>query len=158
MKSRQVQTLPQFTFTKEGYETAKAKYSVLLDERKVAVADLSKARDMGDLSENGWYKAAKFKLGFIDRQLRELKHQIKYGKVSGEKIAGVVGVGSRVVLVSRGNEETYSIVGEYEGNPGEKKLSSVSPLGRSLIGKKVGDTIGISAPGGTSSYTILKII
>ena len=114
--------IPVIQFTKDGYEAAKTKYAAFLDERKLAVLDLSKARDMGDLSENGWYKAAKFKLGFLDRQLRELKYQIKYGKVSDDKTAGVISVGSAVVLVSHGKEETYNIVGEYEGNPGEKKL------------------------------------
>src|SRR3989344_1325738 len=145
--------IPVIQFTKDGYEAAKTKYAAFLDERKLAVLDLSKARDMGDLSENGWYKAAKFKLGFLDRQLRELKYQIKYGKVSDDKTAGVISVGSAVVLVSHGKEETYNIVGEYEGNPGEKKLSSVSPLGRSLIGKRVGDTMEISAPAGRVSYS-----
>lgn len=155
MKTRK--DVPVIQFTREGYERVKAKYASLQAERKLAVVDLSKAREMGDLSENGWYKAAKFKLGFIDRQLRELKYQIKYGKVSVEKTAGVVGVGSSVVLVSRGKEEIYNIVGEYEGSPAERKLSSVSPLGKALLGKRVGDTVSISAPAGMSSYTVLKI-
>ncbi|MBI4097300.1 MAG: transcription elongation factor GreA [Candidatus Levybacteria bacterium] len=155
MKTRR--DIPVIQFTKEGYDAVKKKHDELLVDRGAAVADLSKARDMGDLSENGWYKAAKFKLGFIDRQLRELKHQIQYGKVSQEKNTGIVSVGSSVLLVSRGNEERYSIVGEYEGNPAEKKLSSVSPLGKALLGKKVGDKIAVSVPAGMSSYTILKI-
>lgn len=152
-----IRIIPTISFTKEGYEAVKKKYDSLLSERKPAVEDLRKARELGDLSENGWYKAAKFKLVFIDRQLRELSYQIKYGKVSEEKTVGVVCVGSSVLLASRGNEERYSIVGEYEGNPGEKKLSSVSPLGKALLGKKIGDTIVISVPAGISSYTILKI-
>lgn len=152
-----IRNIPVIRFTREGYEGVKAKYAALLDERKLAVVDLSKAREMGDLSENGWYKAAKFKLGFIDRQLRELKYQIKYGKVSDQKTVGIISVGSTVVLASKGREETYNIVGEYEGNPAERKLSSVSPLGKALLGKKVGDTIHISVPAGTSSYTVLKI-
>ncbi len=151
-------SIRSISFTKEGYEAVKNKHQSLQANRKLAVEDLKKARELGDLSENGWYKAAKFKLGFIDRQLRELKHQIQYGRVSGNKTSGVVNIGNTVVLTSNGKEDIYNIVGEYEGNPGERKLSSVSPLGRSLIGKKVGDTIEISAPGGTSSYTILKII
>lgn len=145
-------------FTREGYDAVKKKHDELLVDRGAAVVDLSKARDMGDLSENGWYKAAKFKLVFIDRQLRELKHQIQYGRVSDKKTAGIVNVGSTVVLTSGGIEETYSIVGEYEGNPGEKKLSSISPLGKALLSKRIGDTVNISAPAGMSSYTILKIV
>ncbi len=145
------------SFTKEGYEAVKNKHQSLQAKRKLAVEDLKKARELGDLSENGWYKAARFKLNFIDRQLRELKHQIRYGKVTEVKQEGVVTVGVSVVLANSGKEVTYSIVGEYEGNPGERKLSSVSPLGKALLNKRVGDTVSISAPAGTSSYTILKI-
>lgn len=155
MKARR--DIPIIQFTKEGYEAAKKKYEALLAERKPAVEDLKKAREMGDLSENGWYKAAKFKLGFIDRQLRELKIQLQYGKVIARSKHNTVGVGSSVLLDDGKHRISYHIVGEFEANPAERKLSLVSPIGKALVGKRRGETVVIHAPVGRISYTVVDI-
>jgi len=76
-----MQKLPSYSFTKEGYGDIKKEYEELLMKRPAAVADLAKARAMGDLKENGYYKAARMKLNSIDHRLRELKHYIRFARV-----------------------------------------------------------------------------
>lgn len=143
-------------FTKEGYEKLLTEQTDLIESRKVAVEDLAKARAMGDLSENGYYKSARAKLSSIDRRFRELKHLIRFGKVKEAAIDGTVDIGSIVVLQTGTIERTFSIVGGYESNPSEGKLSHISPLGSSLIGKRKGDVVNIKTPSGNIAYTIVS--
>ena len=126
-------------------------------KRPAAVTDLAKARNMGDLSENGYYKAARFKLSDIDRRLRQLKHMLRYAKIAEKSQSSVVEVGSTVIVTDGSTEKTYHIVGGHESNPKEQKLSHYSPIGKALLGKKAGDTITISIPAGDITLTIKTI-
>lgn len=150
-------TVEPILFTKGGFEALKKDYAALLASRPAAVEDLRKAREMGDLRENGWYKAAKQKLVFMDRQLREMRHQLRYGQVREKTVTDIVDIGSTVTVSDGENEIGYAIVGEYEGDPGLRKLSNVSPLGRALIGKRAGEVVTFQAPAGEKKYTIKKI-
>lgn len=145
-------------FTKEGYENLKAEQAKLVTSRKDAVIDLSKARAMGDLSENGYYRAAKFKLSDIDRTLRHLKRLIKDGKISTPTHHETVGFGTSVTIHDGKKNQTYMIVGEYEANPSLGKISHVSPLGKSLMGKKPKEIASFQSPSGTSQFTIVSIL
>ncbi|MBU2632121.1 GreA/GreB family elongation factor [Patescibacteria group bacterium] len=145
-------------FTKQGYEKIKEDNIQLEEERKDAVLDLKKAREMGDLSENGYYKAARFKLGDIDRGLRKLSYLIKYGKVAEKPQADVLGIGSKVRVEFNGEEKTYEIVGEQEANPLLGKISYLSPLGKELIGKKELDEVIMIAPMGKKKFLIKTIL
>src|ERR1700745_3084312 len=87
-------------FTKSGYEKLKADYEAVRLSRPAVVEDVKKARDMGDLSENGYYKASKAKLSFIDRQLRQMAFSLKQAVVIDDVRIGSVGIGSKVFLVS----------------------------------------------------------
>lgn len=144
-------------FTKAGFDTIKKEQEDLLASRPAAVEDLKKAREMGDLSENGYYKGARAKLSSIDHRLRVLAHMIRFAKVQEVGATGVVEIGATVHLKSDNGEIAYMIVGEQEANPSEKKISHVSPLGKALLGKKKGDVIHFETPRGTTIFTITSL-
>lgn len=144
-------------FTKEKYKNNQKAYQDLLNKRKIAVMQLSKAREMGDLSENGYYKASKSALISIDHNLRKLSNFIKYGSIINFVNRGFVEIGCTVTLKIDNKLETYSIVGKEEADPKLGKISNVSPLGKSLLGKRIGDNIELLTPSGKANYTILKI-
>ena len=144
-------------FTKEGYNKLKEEKDRLLNERPDAVMHLKKAREMGDLSENGYYKSSRQKLNQIDARLRYLTHMLRYGTIIETKQSGIVELGSTVVLFDGKQEVTYQIVGGEESNPSQGSVSYKSPLGSALIGKKVGEKVPFHAPMGTITYTLRKI-
>ena len=150
--------MKQIIFTKNGFEEVQKEYTTLLDSRPAAVEDLKKAREMGDLSENGYYKGARAKLSQIDARLRHLKYLLRFGKVKEVGSATNIDIGTTVVLESDGKIMEYTIVGEHEANPSEKKISHKSPLGNVLMGKKPHDTVSITTPTGQKSYKIQKIM
>lgn len=149
-----MKTIP---FTKAGYEQLQQEQKDIAEKRKEAVEDLSKARAMGDLSENGYYKAARFKLTGIDRRIREIKYLLRFGKIIQKSSGNTITEGSTVVLSDKTTDTTYMLVGEYEVDPLNKKISSKSLLGSILMGKKVGDTAELSAPKGKQTFIIKKV-
>jgi transcription elongation factor GreA len=145
-------------FTKQGYENLKLEYQKLKDERPAAVVDLSKARAMGDLKENGYYQAARRKLSSIDFNLRRISLELKQAVIVDEASNGSVDIGSTVTLENQDGKITYHIVGDLEANPSEKKISLNSPLGKALAGKKSGENITIEIPKGIFVYKITNIV
>ncbi len=144
-------------FTKEGLEKVKREYEELLVIRKPAVLELKRAREMGDLSENGLYHAAKANLRSIDSRTRRLSNMIKLADVY-EAPKNQIGIGSKVIVSDQGKETEYDIVGDYEADPLKHKISPNSPIGRALVGKKLGDEIEITTPRGTVKLQIKKIL
>jgi transcription elongation factor GreA len=148
-------------FTKEGYEKLKEEYNDLLRQRPLAVADLKKARDLGDLSENGYYKAARSKLSFIDGRLRRFSDYLRRADIvdaDGSKLPiDTVYIGSTVTLSDGKRERTYQIVGDLEGEPSEGKLSLLSPVGKAIIGKTLNSEVSIETPAGKYLYKITHI-
>lgn len=144
-------------FTKEGFEKIKQEYADLQISRKPAVEDLKKAREMGDLSENGYYKGARAKLSSIDRQLRFLKHLISIAEVAETPDEQIVAIGKIVTLSDGKNTKQFSIVGSFESNPSEGKISLDSPLGKLLKDKAIKDTIDHIHLQGKTTYTIIEI-
>lgn len=148
-------------FTKEGYEKLKEEYNDLLRQRPLAVEDLKKARELGDLSENGYYKESKLKLNFIDGRLRRFSDYLKRADIvdaDGTKMQiDTVYIGSTVTLSDGKKARTYQIVGDLEANPGEGRLSLLSPIGRAIMGKKLNTEVEIETPAGKYKYKITKI-
>ena len=148
----------QMILTKDGLEELKSEYDELVNKKRpVAVTRLSAARDLGDLSENSEYAAAKQDLAFIDGRIAELEEIIHAAKVVTSHGRQKVDVGCKVTLHVNGKKETYTVVGEWEANPTEKKISHSSPLGKALLGRKVGEKVNVDAPAGTVHYTIIEI-
>lgn len=143
--------------TPEGLKKLQEEQEKLLQERPAAVLDLKKAREMGDLSENGYYKSARFKLSSIDSRLRYLAHVLRFAKVQEATSTEMVNLGTTVHLEGDNGEIAYMIVGEHEANPSEKKISHLSPLGKALMYKKIGQDAHFQTPKGKTSYTIRKI-
>jgi transcription elongation factor GreA len=144
-------------FTKEKYESLKKEYQELLIQRKDAVLHLTKAREMGDLSENGYYKSSKMKLSSIDHNLRKLSNFIKYGSVINFANKGIVALGCTVNIKNEAGTQTYQIVGKEEANPKLGKISNESPLGKLLLGKKPGENIELITPSRLINYKIIGI-
>lgn len=145
-------------FTKEGYEKVLAEHKKLLSERPEAVENLRKAREMGDLSENGYYKAARARLSGLDSRLRHYTKLVKLGYVTTVSQTEYVEIGSHVTVVVEKTEHTYTIVGGYESDPANKTVSYISPVGKALLKRRVGDIVDVSTPSGIRQYTIKKIV
>lgn len=144
--------------TKDGLAELKAEYDELVKVKRPAVVTrLSDARDLGDLSENSEYAAAKQDLAFIDGRIVELEEILHGAKVIANHKKGQVDVGSKVTLHVGGKKEMFTLVGEWEADPASKKISHSSPLGKALLGKKVGETAEVEAPAGKVLYKITQI-
>ena len=147
--------------TKEGIEELKKEHDVLTKvKRPDILTRVSNARNMGDLSENGEYTAAREELSFIDGRIDELEIIIKQAVVIKESVKSsnhAVKLGSTVTLHSNGKKEVFTVVGEWEADPIAKKISHESPLGKALIGKKVGEKVEVEAPAGKIVYEIASI-
>lgn len=147
--------------TKQGFLDLQKEYDDLVHKRRPAVVtQLSEAREQGDLSENAQYQAAREELSFLDDRISELEDLLKQVSVIDDSSAkkGTIVVGSRVVVNNGKKDEEYMIVGEWEANPKEKKISDSSPLGSALIGKKVGDSAVVTAPSREITYLIKQIL
>ncbi len=128
-------------------------------KRPEAIERLAKARDFGDLSENAEYHSAKDDLSELEGRIEELKDIIARAVVvdTAKKSEGSVGLGSIVHIEVNGSLHEFTIVGEWEADPAAKKISHESPLGKALMGKKVGEEVLVDAPSGTITYSIKKV-
>lgn len=148
----------KMVMTKEGLDELKKEHGELTkSKRPEVVKRLSDARDLGDLSENSEYAAAKQDLAFIDGRITELEDIIRGAKVVTSHGKKQVDVGCKVTLHINGKKDIYTVVGEWEADPSEKKISHESPLGKALMGKKVGEQVEVEAPAGKILYKILHI-
>ena len=157
MQSPSTPKIHSIPFTKDAYEKLQSDLHALKKRREEVVIRLTAAREQGDLSENGAYKYAKQELGDIGRQMRHLKYQLLFGYVAATKSGGAIDFGSTITIKNDAREITFMLVSEYESNPSEKKLSTSSPIGSSVIGKKVGDIVTVSLPNGSVDYTITQV-
>ena len=129
----------QIQLTAKGLEALKKELLDLTGVKRPFLVDrLSNARSQGDLSENSDYQNAKEELGFLEGRIDELNDVIKNAKVVKDSGNGnLVGVGTKVTVRVNGIKNTFEIVGEWEVVVVQKKISHTSPLGSSLVGKKV---------------------
>lgn len=147
--------------TKEGLEELKAEYQDLSKKKRPEVViRLAAARDQGDLSENAEYAAARDELSFIDGRIDELEELLRQVELIEEPKKGsktVVSLGSTVTVHLGKKQEDFTVVGEWEADPAEKKISDQSPLGKALMGKAIGEKIEVEAPAGKIFYTIVAV-
>ena len=129
--------------------------------RKEVAEKIKEAREQGDLSENAEYDAAKDEQRDIEARIEELEAILKSAEGGGEEEADTekMNVGCKVLVYDEEFEEEveFKIVGSTEANSLQGKISNESPLGKALIGAKVGDEISVEAPAGMMNYKILKI-
>ena len=148
--------------TQEGIDELKKELDELKNVRRPEViVALKEARALGDLSENAEYSAAKEKQGFIEGRIQELEAVISRAQViDPTEIEGDVirfGATVNVVDVDTDKENSYQIVGDYEADINENKISLSSPLAKALIGKAVGDEVEYTAPGGKKTFEVLDV-
>src|SRR5665213_2326122 len=124
--------------TKEGHEDLKKEYEDLIKVKRPDVLNrVSQARNLGDLSENAEYVASREELSFIDGRIDELEELLKEVEIiSQSKSNNVVKLGSTVTVDAGKEKDVFTVVGEWEADPHQKKISHESPLGKALIGKK----------------------
>lgn len=148
--------------TEEGLEELKAELLELETVKLPAgIERLSIARSHGDLKENSEYHNAKEDLELIENRISELKDALNHAQVVKQtKSKTKIGVGSLVKVSIKGKKsttKTFHIVGDFEANPTEGKISSSSPIGAALLGHKVGDEVVIKIPTGTATYLVEEI-
>ncbi len=131
------------------------------EERPRIIVAISEARALGDLSENAEYHAAKEAQGMNEGRIQELEGLISRAEIIDvSKLTGsTIKFGATVTLVDEDTEQKkiYQIVGEPEADVRSGRVSITSPIARALIGKKIGDTVEVNAPGGGKSYEIVKV-
>jgi transcription elongation factor GreA len=129
------------------------------EERPRIIKAIAEARAHGDLSENAEYHAAKERQGFIEGRIRELETKVSAAEVIDPPREGTrVTFGSTVRLRGPdGREVRYQIVGSDEADPASGRISVLSPLARTLIGREVGDEVQVQAPGGARAFEILQV-
>lgn len=130
-------------------------------ERPSVIRAIAEARSHGDLSENAEYHAARERQSFIEGRIIELEEIVSGVEVidpaslSGDNVK--FGAHVRLIDEETDKEAVYQIVGVYEADIKERRLSVSSPLAKALIGKKAGDSISVPAPGGDRTYEILNV-
>ena len=148
--------------TQEGYQKLQDELKKLIKkDRPEIIAAISEARSHGDLSENAEYQYAKEQQSLIEGKIAELESTIAQAEIidvsnlSGKEIK----FGAKIKIKDEETEEEYDyqIVGEYESDIKNKKLSINSPLARGLIGKNKNDIVEINSPKGMKTYNILSV-
>lgn len=128
--------------------------------RREIAEQIREAREFGDLSENAAYKEARDAEIFNETRLEHIKNVLKDAVVVAESAASSrdrVQIGAHVELSREGRTLKYQIVDTEEANPAQGKISSAAPLGKSLLGKKVGDEVRVEAPRGVMTYKIISV-
>ena len=148
--------------TKEGYEKLMQELDRIIKvERPKNIREIEEARAHGDLSENAEYHAAKERQGHLDAKKRELEYKLAHAqiidvsKLSNEKV--VFGATVSLVDSDSGDIKKYTLVGQEEADLKKGKISVQSPVGKALIGHKVGDVVTIKTPAKTVEYEIQEI-
>jgi transcription elongation factor GreA len=148
--------------TRDGLEELKEELQKLKEEKLPKIIDrVASAREQGDLSENADYQSAKEEQNFVETKISEIEDILANSTVvKNTRSQTKIGVGSKVEVYIKGKSQksfTYDIVGEFEANPEEGKISAVSPIGKSLLGKKKDDEVSVMAPAGEVIYVIREI-
>ena len=148
--------------TEEGLKKLQDELEDLKTNGRADIAEKIKvARGYGDLSENSEYDEAKNEQAKIEARIVELEAMLKnveiIGDVKGKAKTVVVGIKVKVLDEEYGDEFEYRVVGSTEADPANGKISDESPVGKALLGKKLGDTVVVEAPGGEFTLKIIEI-
>lgn len=152
----------QIIVSNEGLKKLQGELEYLKTVKRQEVAQaIRKARAFGDLSENSEYDEAKNEQAEIEGKIAHLEETLKYAIVLDDKDLGTdkVNIGNTVIVhnIDTDEETEFRIVSTAEADPIGGKISDESPLGKALIGQKIGDSISVETPAGVAKYTISKI-
>ena len=145
--------------TRTGKEKLEQELETLMKVKRPQVIErIKRAKDYGDLSENAEYEDARNEQSFIEGRIQEVEYILKYAQiVENGKSKDSVAVGSKVTVSLAGDKVEYELVGSTEADPSSGKISSESPIGSAILGKKVGETVVAKTPGGSLKVKVLKI-
>lgn len=148
--------------TRDGYDKLKTELDRLRNVEMIEVTKrVATAREMGDLSENAEYHAAREDQGILQARINDLSDRLSRAAIVDTSALpkGTIAFGSRVKVMDldMDEEETFELVGPGQENPDKGRILSSSPIGQGLIGRKVGETVEIPVPRGTIRFKILEI-
>jgi len=150
----------EILLTSEGFLELEAELNVLKTvDRPTIIEAIKDARAQGDLSENADYAAARNRQSEVEGRITDLEYMLDNAKIIEKKATNKVDMGSVVTItyMEDNEEEEYTIVGSMEADPFENKISNESPIGKSIMQKKVGDIISVESPTGNYQIKIVKI-
>jgi len=150
----------KYLLTPEGLRKLNDELKLLITvKRKEVIERIREAAAHGDLSENADYAQAREEQNFIEGRIAEIEEMVKNAEIiqatSGHH--NTITIGTTVTVKINGDKRIYSIVGSNEAKPSEGRISNESPVGKSLLGKKVGDKVPVPTPSGDIVYEILEI-
>ena len=162
MAERRIIVADKIPMTREGYTALEEELRRLRREERPKLMDaLTEARSHGDLEENPAYHDAKERQALLEKKISTLEDRLARAIIiepSAGKAEGVAfGVTVRLKDIATGNEVTYRIVGEGEGDISAGKISITSPLARALVGRRTGERVEIKVPSGLKVYDILEV-
>lgn len=149
----------QFHLTKEGVQELEAELAALIAERGPVAEKIKTAREFGDLSENAEYQSARQEQERLESRIAEIEHILANVElIQKPKGDSKVQLGSTVTLTGEaGKAKTFKVVGTVEADPLNGKISDESPIGKALLGKKLGEEVQIVTPVDTSTYKVAEI-
>jgi transcription elongation factor GreA len=148
--------------TPEGREKLEEELEHLRTTRRQEVAELiASAKEEGDISENAAYDEAKNQQAFLEGRIQDIKRILNNAIIIDDEKqpSDTVAIGSQVTVIEDGfdEEETFRIVGSAEANPGQGFISNESPMGKALLGRRIGDNVSVKTPGGILTFEIRNI-
>ncbi len=146
--------------TKEGLEDLRKELSLLKQEKRPEVIKaIKEAKELGDLSENAEYHAAREEQGFLESRIKELEYMVDNASIIEEKATDKIRIGSTVEIKYIEDQEvdTFKIVGSIEADPFENKISNESPIAKAILGKKAGMVSTVESPNGKYDIEILEV-
>ena len=147
--------------TAEGRKKLEAELEFMTSVRRREVADrIHSAKDQGDITDNAEYEDAKNEQAFVEGRILELESKLQRAVLIANEGngSGVVQLGSTVTIKdSDGEESRYTIVGSAEAKPAQGRISNESPVGRSLLGRRVGEEVQVRTPGGLVTYSVMAV-
>ena len=154
--------MERIPITREGYDTQRKELEHLKTvERPKNIIAIEEARAHGDITENAEFEAAKERQAFIDGRLKDLEYKLSHAEVVDPgtlpKDRAMFGCTVVVENIDTGESSEYQLVGPDESNIEMGRISISSPLGKSLIGKEIGDEVSLQAPGGQRHYELIEI-
>lgn len=151
----------EIKLTPNGFVEIETELAKLREEdRPRIIQAIKEAREQGDLSENADYDAARDEQAKVEARIQELEYMIEHAVIIDEAPKDVVGIGTTVTISyidDDDDEDEYKIVGSLEADPFENKVSDESPIGKALVGSKVGDIVSVPSPNGNYDVKIVKI-
>tara|TARA_B100000029_G_scaffold222085_1_gene219815 strand:+ start:898 stop:1365 length:468 start_codon:yes stop_codon:yes gene_type:complete len=149
--------------TKEGEEKLKQELKDLKNQRPLIIKAIAEAREHGDLKENAEYHAAREQQGLNEAKIKDIESKLSNSEIIDavtSEIKDQIIFGCKIELLNLDNKKKiiYHLVGEDEADFSLNKISFNSPIGKGLIGKKIGDIVKISIPKGDLNLKIIKII